>query len=239
MSKVSICFTGATGYIGGTILSRLIEHKDSKTMLLRPTRAPVGYEALGLKVIYSGLDIPLFETLPPSQPYRNFDLAVIAADDEGYVRTYIVLPYYLRSTHRYHAQTRPSVFAPSIARKQGGVAGAGKNHWSNVDVKKVADLYLITFDLTLSPSSAPAEFQHDRFGICFTGAAVGLARRGIGSPEPIPFSKTEAESLFFPLGTNSRVDFEKSRGKVLEWRPTKGRRICWPLSRLKLTVNKG
>ncbi len=52
-------------------------------MLLRPTRAPAGYEALGLKVVYSGLDIPLFETLPPSQPRRNFDLAVIAADDEG------------------------------------------------------------------------------------------------------------------------------------------------------------
>ncbi len=43
------------GYIGGTILSRLIEHKDYKnfdiTILLRPSRSPAGYEALGLKVI--------------------------------------------------------------------------------------------------------------------------------------------------------------------------------------------
>ena len=75
MPKVSIFFTGATGvitygketdatkgYIGGTILSRLIEHKDSKnfdiTILLRPTRSPAGYEALGLKTV-SGSDADL------------------------------------------------------------------------------------------------------------------------------------------------------------------------------------
>ncbi|KAK0221088.1 hypothetical protein EDD85DRAFT_984101 [Armillaria nabsnona] len=62
MSKVSIFFTGATGYIGGTILSCLIEHKDSKnfdiTILLCPTRSPAGYEALGLKTI-SGSDADL------------------------------------------------------------------------------------------------------------------------------------------------------------------------------------
>ncbi len=50
------------GYIGGTILSRLIEHKDSKkfdiTILLRPTRSPAGYEALGLKTV-SGSDSDL------------------------------------------------------------------------------------------------------------------------------------------------------------------------------------
>ncbi len=90
----------------------------------------------------------------------------------------------------------------------------------------VVDLYLIIFDLALSPSSAPAEFQHGRSGIYFTvndehqlydvskAVAVGLARRGIGSPEPTPFSKTEAEPLLYALGTNSRVDFEKTRGKA-------------------------
>ncbi|SJL07004.1 uncharacterized protein ARMOST_10346 [Armillaria ostoyae] len=308
MSKVSIFFTGATGYIGGTILSRLIEHKDSKnfdiTILLRPTRSPAGYEALGLKtaaaadvvfaaadsddlpaaqailqgakdryektgkapilihtsgtgeltdnarglhstdVVYSDLDIPLFETLPPSQPHRNVDLAVIAADDEGYVKTYIVLPPTIYGVptgilHKHGlqrslvSQVRVLVEA-SIARKQGGVVGEGKNHWPNVDVNEMVDLYLIIFNLALSPSSAPAEFQHGRSGIYFTvsdehqlydvskAAAVGLARRGIGSPEPTPFSKTEAEPLLFLLGTNSRVDFEKSRGKILGWKPTKG-----------------
>ncbi|KAK0451658.1 hypothetical protein EV421DRAFT_1976557 [Armillaria borealis] len=322
MSKVSIFFTGATGYIGGTILSRLIEHNDSKnfdiTILLRPTRSPAGYEALGLKtvsgsnadlsllraqaaaadvvfaaadsddlpaaqailqgakdryektgkapilihtsgtgeltdnarglhstdVVYSDLDIPLFETLPPSQPHRNVDLAVIAADDEGYVKTYIVLPPTIYGVptgilHKHGlqrslvSQVRVLVEA-SIARKQGGVVGEGKNHWPNVDVNEMVDLYLIIFNLALSPSSAPAEFQHGRSGIYFTvsdehqlydvskAAAVGLARRGIGSPEPTPFSKTEAEPLLFLLGTNSRVDFENSRGKVLGWKPTKG-----------------
>ncbi|KAK0222988.1 hypothetical protein EDD85DRAFT_778930, partial [Armillaria nabsnona] len=64
----------------------------------------------------------------------------------------------------------------SIARKQGGVVSGGKNHWPNVDVNEsmsfffisrvlftmpaVADLYLIIFNLALSPSSAPAKFQY-------------------------------------------------------------------------------
>ncbi len=42
-------------YIRGMILSRLIEHKDYKNfdtmVLLRPSRSPAGYEALGLKVV--------------------------------------------------------------------------------------------------------------------------------------------------------------------------------------------
>ncbi len=93
---------------------------------------------------------------------------------------------------------------------------------------------MIIFDLALSPSSAPAKFQHGRFGIYFTvsdehslydlskAAAEGLVCQGIGSPEPTPFSKTEVEPLLFSLGTNSQVDFEKSRGKALGWNLTKG-----------------
>ncbi|KAK0484823.1 hypothetical protein IW261DRAFT_1331042, partial [Armillaria novae-zelandiae] len=270
------------------ILSRLIEHKDTKnfdiTILLRPTRSPAGYEALGLKtvsgsdsglallraqaaaadivfatadcddlpaaqailkgakdryektgktpilihtsgtgeltdnarglhstdVVYSDLDIPLFETLPPSQPHRNVDLAVIAADTEGYVKTYIVLPPTIYGVptgilHKHglqrslSSQVRILVEASIVLRagqKQGGVVGEGKNHWPNVDVNEMVDLYLIIFDLALSPSSAPTEFQHGRSGIYFTvndehrlydvstAAAEGLAHRGIGSPKP-------------------------------------------------------
>ncbi|KAK0221077.1 hypothetical protein EDD85DRAFT_863207 [Armillaria nabsnona] len=322
MSKINIFFTGATGYIGGTILSRLIEHKDYKnfdiTILLRPSRSPAGYEALGLKVvsgnhsdsallraqaaaadvvfatadcddlpaaqailqgakdryeqtgkapilihtsgtgeladdarglhgtdaIYSDLDISLYEALPPTQVHRNVDLAALAGDNEGYVKTYIVIPPTIYGVPagilNKHGLHRPVVdqvrrlVEASIARKQGGILGEGKNRWPNVDVNEMADLYLIIFDLALSPSPAPAEFQHGRFGIYFTvsdehtlydlskAAADGLARRGIGSPEPTPFSKAEAEPLFYSLGTNSRVDFEKSRGKALGWNPTKG-----------------
>ncbi|KAK0449462.1 hypothetical protein EV421DRAFT_1900145 [Armillaria borealis] len=303
MLEASIFFTGATGYIGGTILSRLIEHKNSKnfdiTILLRPTRSPAGYEALKtvsgsdadlalLRAQAAAADVVFATTdcddLPAAQailqgakdryektgkapilihtsgtgeltdnarglhstdvPHRNVDLTVIAADNEGYVKTYIVLPptIYGLPTGILHkhglqrslvSQVRVLVEA-SIARKQGGVVGEGKNHWPNVDVNEMVDLYLIIFDLALSPSSAPAEFQHGRSGIYFTvndehqlydvskAVAMGLARRGIGSPEPTPFSKTEAEPLLYALGTNSRVDFEKSRGKALGWKPTKG-----------------
>ncbi|SJL03966.1 uncharacterized protein ARMOST_07323 [Armillaria ostoyae] len=86
-------------------------------------------------VVYSDLDIPLFETLPSSQPRRKVDLAVIAADNEGYVKTYIVLSYYLRI----------KFVEASLARKQGGVVGEVKNYWLIADVNEMADLYLIIF----------------------------------------------------------------------------------------------
>ncbi len=71
----------------------------------------------------------------------------------------------------------------------------------------VVDLHLIIFDLALSPSSAPAEFQHGRSGIYFTvndehqlydvskAVAVGLARRGIRSPEPHTFQQDRSETF--------------------------------------------
>ncbi|PBK83467.1 hypothetical protein ARMGADRAFT_1089320 [Armillaria gallica] len=43
-------------------------------------------------VVYSDLDVPLFEALPSSQSRRKVDLAVTAADNEAYMKTYIVLP---------------------------------------------------------------------------------------------------------------------------------------------------
>ncbi len=99
----------------------------------------------------------------------------------GYVKTYIVLPPTIYGVptgilHKHGlqrslvSQVRVLVEA-SIARKQGGVVGEGKNHWPNVDVNEstslffisrvlfttpaVVDLYLIIFNLALSPSSSP------------------------------------------------------------------------------------
>ncbi|PBK72532.1 hypothetical protein ARMSODRAFT_1016484 [Armillaria solidipes] len=146
-------------------------------------------------VVYSDLDIPLSETLPPSQPRRKVDLAVIAADNEGYVKTYIVLPYYLRI----------KLVEVSLARKQGGVVGEGKNYWPNVDVNEMADLYLIIFKSR--PLAVFCTCRIPAFAL-LSAVAVGLARRGIGSPEPTPFSKIEAEPLLYALSTNSRADFE-------------------------------
>ncbi|KAF5371846.1 hypothetical protein D9615_009545 [Tricholomella constricta] len=42
--------------------------------------------------IYSDLDIEKLESLPPTQPHRNVDLTLVEADNQGYVKTYVVLP---------------------------------------------------------------------------------------------------------------------------------------------------
>jgi len=169
-TKRTIFLTGATGYIGGTILQRLLSHQKADsfdiTALIRDTRKVELLKALNVKavigshsdidkledlaaeaaivitvadcddvlaaeailrgqktryyrtgeapilihtsgtgvltdnalgmystdVVYSDLDIPLIETLKPSQPHRPVDILVSQAGNEGYVRTHIVLP---------------------------------------------------------------------------------------------------------------------------------------------------
>ncbi|KAI0938010.1 hypothetical protein AcV7_003323 [Taiwanofungus camphoratus] len=52
-------------------------------------------------VIYSDMDIAQIESLPPTAVHRNVDLAIVEADQQGYVRTYT------SSCHRRSTGSRP------------------------------------------------------------------------------------------------------------------------------------
>lgn len=315
--KTHIFITGATGYIGGSVLSALLSHPRAKSFQITAlTRSPekvvplnnVGVVAvvgsnqdleklteharesdvvfacadaddlqatkailLGLKKrydetdkvsilihtsgtgvliddaagnyatdkIYSDLDIPMIESLTKTQPHREVDIEVVAADQKGYVRTYIILPstvYGIADTslvklgiqNPYSIQI-PSLIKASIDRKQGGVVGKGLNLWPNLHINDTATLFTTVFDAAMR---GPGEAGHGREGFYF--GANGEHRVGriseiiaellyemkLGkSPEPSVFTEEELQKYFGGpyLGSNSRVRAE--RAKLIGWNP--------------------
>ncbi|KAL0562640.1 hypothetical protein V5O48_019444, partial [Marasmius crinis-equi] len=96
------------------------------------------------KTIYNDEDVAQMESIPPSQPHRHVDLAIVAADKEGYIKSYIILPSTIYSiargklfdagiSHPYSQQI-PGLIKLSIHRGQAGMVGEGKNIWPNVDI---------------------------------------------------------------------------------------------------------
>lgn len=314
----SIFITGATGYIGGSVLQRLLEHPKFSTFqitaLVRDEAKAKKLNALGVKTAIASLDdldtvtdlaskasvvihtadadhfkgakailagakkrhastgeVPILihtsgtgvltddakgdktmdtiyydtnveqiESLPPTQAHRDVDLEVVAADQSGYVRTYIILPSTIYGIvtgslvslgiQNPHSVQVPAIIKAGLDRGQGGMVGEGKNLWPNVEVNEVADLYLIVFDRVL----ADPKTAHGREGFYFgengehklydvaKGIAQALFDLGKGkSPEPTTFTDAENQKYFGGtyLGTNSRARAERSR--ALGWKPTK------------------
>ncbi|KAH7886781.1 hypothetical protein F5I97DRAFT_1049861 [Phlebopus sp. FC_14] len=314
-AKTPIFFTGATGYIGGTVLLRLLEHhtftSSEITALLRPTKAdqiPV-FESIGVKTVLGTNDdlellekqasqsevvftcsdaddvpaceailrglkkrheksgkVPILihtsgtgvladnaqgnytydtiwddmnpdqlDTLPDTQPHRNVDLRIVAADGEGYVKTFIVLPSTIYSIARgklvdlgiqnSRSIQIPSLIRAGLARGQGGIIGKGENKWPNIHIDDLAELYMILYDGILSGRAG-----HGREGLYFAAGdehlmrdlyktvAQALYELGKGkSPEPTPFLQEECDPNVFTLGTNSRC--KANRARTLGWKP--------------------
>jgi len=196
--------------------------------------------------IYSDLNIGQPETLPETQPHRLVDLALIKADKEGYVRTYIVLPgtiYGLATgplvdsgIQNPHSQQIPRLIKLSLNRGRAGMVGMGKNIWPNVYITEVADLYILLFDLIISQShdiqTKNPLFGHGTAGfyICENGEhelydvseSIGKAMVALGkTTNPVPTPFTEQEYKKYPglsfLGTNARCRADRSKG--IGWKP--------------------
>ncbi|KAG6808293.1 hypothetical protein H0H92_004623 [Tricholoma furcatifolium] len=194
------------------------------------------------ETVYDDADAAQIESLALSQPHRPVDVELDAADEKGYVRTYIILPstIYGIVNNKFTAvgiQNPRSIQLPalvnaSLARGQGGTVGAGKNLWNNVAIDDIADLYLVLYD---SIQKDPHGTGHGREGYYFgengthslyeVGKVIAetLYAAGKGqSPEPTPFTKEEIKQLgeFFAysaLGSNSRAIANRSRS--IGWKP--------------------
>ncbi|KAF9042574.1 NAD(P)-binding protein [Hymenopellis radicata] len=203
----------------------------------------------GSEEVYSDLDIPHIESLPPTAPHRHVDLAIVDADKQGYAKTYIVIPCTVygepagvlvdNGIQNVYSVQVPSLIKASIARKQAGVVGLGKNVWNNVHVQDLAILYVVLLDHVLGLASHN-EFQHGRSGYYFAengehelldvskGLGVVLNDLGIGSAEPQTFTPEEATHPLFGsrdynleiLGTNTRCRADRS--KAIGWKPSRG-----------------
>ncbi|KAI9463255.1 hypothetical protein BJY52DRAFT_1350476 [Lactarius psammicola] len=316
--KTHIFITGATGYIGGSVLQRLLDHPKTDTFeitalarnadkakllntlgidtvvtslsdldkltelaaasdviihtadaddqkaakaLLRGLKARhdktgkipiyihtsgVGVlmdNAVGLHdtdVIYVDTNTEQIESLPDTAAHRLIDLEVVAADKDGYVRTYIVLPstiygiatgklFDLGISHAHSIQV-PVAIKASLDRGQGGMIGEGKNIWPNVEIHEQAELYQVIFDAALSDPKTPHGREGYYFGAndeyrlydlakAYSQALYDMSKGK--SPEPTTFTAEEAQKYFGGdwLGSNARCKAE--RGKALGWKPTK------------------
>ncbi|KAF9266645.1 NAD-P-binding protein [Marasmius fiardii PR-910] len=192
------------------------------------------------KNIYDDENVAQLESLPPSQPHRNVDLAIIAADKEGYIRSYTILPSTIYSiaqgklfdagiSHPYSMQI-PGLIKLSIYRGQAGMVGEGKNIWPNVNIHDLADLYSDLYDSIVSNPST----GHGRQGFYFgengehslyeVGKGIGEVLVELGkakTPEPNSFTKEEVAKYFRSgmMGSNARC--RGNRSKAIGWKPNK------------------
>ncbi|GBE86890.1 NAD(P)-binding protein [Sparassis latifolia] len=193
--------------------------------------------------IYNDLDAAQIETLPPTAFHRPVDLAIVRADAEGYVRTYIILPstiYGIESnplvdagiSNPYSIQI-PYLIRASLDRRQAGMVGRGVPFWPDVHIDDVADLYIVLYDAIVV---SPEKVGHGREGYYFAESgehtwvdisrAIGAALVKLGittSAEPTTFTTEELIKYFGSeaagnySGSNSRC--RANRGRALGWKP--------------------
>ncbi|KAG8217077.1 hypothetical protein J3R82DRAFT_5099 [Butyriboletus roseoflavus] len=314
-TKTQIFITGATGYIAGSVLDRLLRHPtfatSEITVLIRKADKVPAFESLGVKTVlgsyddhallekqaslsdvifacadadnaeactailrglkkryeatgkvpslihtsgtgvvidmtdgnyatetvWDDTDVAQLDTIADTQLHRNVDLLVLAADKEGYVKTYVVLPptiYGFASGKLVDLgiqNTRsiqiPLAIAGCIARKRGGYVGQGLNVWPNIHIDDVADLYIVVYDAILEGKAG-----HGREGFYFgenghhllkdVGAKIGEVLYDLGvseTPEPNAFTEEDYKqsAMLRFLGTHCRC--KASRARALGWEP--------------------
>jgi len=190
---------------------------------------------------WDDLDEAQMATIAPTQLHRPVDLELLHADDEGYIKGYIILPTTVwgiptgalvdGGIQNWQNSILNFLLPPSLARSQGGMVGEGRNVWKNVEVNELADLYMILYDAIM----ANEETAHGRVGLYFAenGAyelreisaiiARVLFEHGKGaSPTPTAFTAEEIGPLGILIGSNTKCT--ASRARALGWRPTKSTR---------------
>jgi nucleoside-diphosphate-sugar epimerase len=207
--------------------------------------------------VYDDSDPDQIESLPASQLHRNVDLLIVDADKQGYVDTYIILPSTIYGLAKgplvdlgiqnpFSVQI-PGLIKYNIKRGQSGVVGEGKNTWPHVSNEDIADLYITLYDAIKAghPSAG-----HGREGYYFGEngeyqgyevaklVAQGLAKHGVGTDEPTPFTEEELKEMGY-FGTNARC--KATRSRAIGWKPkhTKSDFLASILPEVDAVVAKG
>ncbi|KAI0342692.1 NAD(P)-binding protein [Trametopsis cervina] len=321
--RTSVFLTGATGYIGGSVLARLLSHPSRNSfdisVLVRSAEKAKDLEAFGvhaivgstadsslvqdlasqahvvfscadsddldaIEAVLRGLkqrhaaaaDMPILihtsgtgqltfdgntkgmsatkkiyydddpdeiESFPSTAPHRIVDTTIVQADEDGYVKTYIVFPSTIWGIARHplaeagisnaHSSQIPRLIKTSLARRQAGMVGKGLALWPDVEIAEQADLYITLYDGAVSGSDA---LGHGRNGYYFgengehpwydISKEIGrlFVQRGFSkTAEPTAFSVEElikyfgSEEFGNSYGSNSRARANHSRS--IGWAP--------------------
>ncbi|KAI0658305.1 NAD-P-binding protein [Cubamyces menziesii] len=184
------------------------------------------------------------ESLPDTAFHRNVDLAILEADQAGFVRALIVTPpvifgmasgpLFENGLSNRHSIQIPLLIKTSLARGQAGMIGEGKPIWNHAHVNDVADFYIVLLNAVLAdPNAVP----HGREGFYILengehswyelGRALGKALVELGvskSAEPTSFTDHEIDKYIgnsmvahLALGSNARGRGEQAR--ALGWKP--------------------
>ncbi|KZV69699.1 NAD(P)-binding protein [Peniophora sp. CONT] len=313
--KTTIFFTGATGYVGGAILTRLLEAGSFEiTALVRNADKAKKLNALGVSTIIASLDdsVPLvaaaasadvvmqtahadhlpaikdilkgmrqrfektgkqgilihtsgtgvliddakgmhddhityddssvesIESLPADAFHREVDIEVVKADQEGYIRSHIIIPSTIWGvltgrladegiSHTLSHQI-PWAIAAGLKRGQGGMVGKGLNVWPHVELHELAEMYMIILRAAIA-GTAPHGREGHYFGAsgqyrlldaakAYTAVLYKLGKSK--TPEPTTYTKEEIDRYFGGseyLGSNSKC--KAVRARELGWKPTK------------------
>ncbi|KAL0567558.1 hypothetical protein V5O48_014435 [Marasmius crinis-equi] len=198
-------------------------------------------------VIWNDEDVAQLNTVLPNAVHRPTEVLSLAADREGYVRTFIISPstvYASTSNALVQAGISNSrtplykYFVPiAIARGSGVLIGTENSVWPNVSIDEVTELYILLFRAIVDGSK---DIPHGLEGYFTLGSdeykwkdvfgAISQALFDCGKldrPEPTNCSREEFQSYFGPargplydmIASNVRV--LSNRAKKLGWDPRK------------------
>ncbi|TFY55920.1 hypothetical protein EVJ58_g7949 [Rhodofomes roseus] len=321
--KTNILLFGATGYIGGSVLNRLLNHPKADTFSITvsvrsPEKAKL-LEKLGVKAeiaslsdhdkieelasrahvifnansddlpaiiallkgvrkayettgelpilihtsgtgeiaepakgdfaaetVYSDLNIEQIKAIPETAFHRKIDLAVIGADEQGYARSYIILPGIvdgIASGPVFEAGIAkpvsiqiPAFIREALDRKRAGMIGLGKAVWPIIHIDDTADIYTVLFDaISANPQSVGHGWEGYYFGesghVSYyeIGKAIGQALVDLGlaeDAEPTRFTDEELVKYWGSVlagnygGTTCRCRADRAR--AIGWKPKYG-----------------
>lgn len=173
--------------------------------------------------------------------HREIDLAILKADEESIIKSYIILPstiYGLAEGPLFDAKLAnpnsiqvPALIRAAVDRKRAGVVGEGRNLWPNVHIHDLGNLYELVYQHALAGDIGHGRQgyyfgesgEHSLFGL---GQAIGnalVAAKIADAAQPTTFTQEDLDKYMGGssyLGCNSRARADHSR--QIGWRPKYG-----------------
>jgi len=192
--------------------------------------------------IYSDLDVPKLNGLPDTQPHRIIDCTIMAAEEEGYARTWIIYPptiwgladniFVKEGLQKPDSQQIPAIIGLAAKLGKAAYVGEGQNIWPHVRIDEVGKFYRILFDAIVSgkePASGRNGYYFLESGEYKQLAAIEAigkalhARGKLASAEAVPLSQADLDPdtykfVLAGMGSNCRARGDRSR--QLGWNPS-------------------